>query len=329
MTDKVLEVRDLCVKFHTSAGLVTAINGISFDLKKQETLCLVGESGSGKSVTALTIMGLLPKPGGIVSGGSILLDGENLLEYSEKKMQQIRGNRIAMIFQEPMTTLNPVYKIGFQITETLLRHRKMSKKEAMEYAEELLACVRIPDPKRRLDQYPHELSGGLRQRVMISIALACNPEILIADEPTTALDVTVQAQVLSLLEDLKARFKMSVIFITHDLGVVSQIADRIIVMYGGMKMEEGPAATFFDSPTHPYTMGLIRCTPRLSAGLDRLPTIPGVVPTLANMPKGCHFSNRCPYADDLCRAEPPGVTPCGEDHFVACYHCVKGDRDQS
>ena len=325
MVNTVLQVRDLHVQFHTSAGLVTAINGLSFDLQKQETLCLVGESGSGKSVTALTIMGLLPKPEGVVAGGSVKLDGEELLTLSESSMQKIRGNRIAMIFQEPMTTLNPVYRIGYQISEALLRHRKMSKKEALEYSEYLLKCVRIPDPHRRLSQYPHELSGGLRQRVMISIALACNPEILIADEPTTALDVTVQAQFLRLLEDLKDQFKMSVIFITHDLGVVSEIADRIIVLYGGMKMEEGPAEKLFEIPLHPYTRGLINCTPQLDSKLERLPTIPGIVPTLEKMPVGCHFCTRCNLADDLCRSKPPELYEYNKDHYVACYHCLKGD----
>ena len=324
MDNTILRVNQLKVQFETPAGRVTAIDDLTFDLKRKETLCLVGESGSGKSVTALTIMGLLPKPTGIVAGGTIEMNGENLLNFSESQMQRVRGNKISMIFQEPMTTLNPVYTIGYQISEALLRHRKMTKKEAMEYAEELLCKVRIADPKRRLKQYPHELSGGLRQRVMISIAFACNPDILIADEPTTALDVTVQAQVIRLLEELKEEFNMSIIFITHDLGVVYEIADRIIVMYGGMKMEEGPAHTFFEKPVHPYTQGLISCTPQIESNLTRLPTIPGVVPTLAKMPKGCHFSNRCVYASERCMQCPPPVTEYEPDHYVACYKWLKG-----
>ena len=320
MSDVILDVKNLVVQFQTGKGRVTAINDLSFNLKKKETLCLVGESGSGKSVTALSIMGLLPKPAGIVAGGSIELDGENLLELSDSKMQRVRGNRISMIFQEPMTTLNPVYTIGYQICEVLLRHRNMKKKEAMEYAEELLAKVRIADPKRRLKQYPHELSGGLRQRIMISMALACNPEVLIADEPTTALDVTVQAQVLRLLNELKDEFDMSIIFITHDLGVVSEIADRIIVMYGGMKMEEGSATAFFKNPTHPYTQGLINCIPKVGTdSTEKLHTIPGIVPSLADMPQGCHFCNRCSEADERCVASAPQMNLWEPDHYVACY----------
>ena len=324
MSDTILDVKDLCVRFNTNTGRVTAITDFSLELNRRETLCLVGESGSGKSVTALTIMGLLPKPAGIVAGGTVMLEGQNLLSLTESQMQKIRGNRISMIFQEPMTTLNPVYTVGFQICEALLRHRKMSRREAMEYSGELLSTVRMDNPKRRLGQYPHELSGGLRQRVMIAIALSCNPEILIADEPTTALDVTVQAQVLQLLEELKEKFKMSIIFITHDLGVVSEIADRIIVMYGGMKMEEGPAEAFFQCPAHPYTQGLINCTPKIEANVNRLATIPGDVPTLAKMPRGCHFSTRCPLADKRCRETPPPVAACGPNHFVACYRQPSG-----
>ena len=325
MVDTVLSVKDLVVQFATSKGDVTAINGLSFDLAEKETLCLVGESGSGKSVTALSIMGLLPQPAGKVSSGRIELEGTNLLDLSEKKMQEIRGNKISMIFQEPMTTLNPVYTVGDQICETLLRHRNMTKKEAMEYAADLLSKVRMADPAKRLKQYPHELSGGLRQRVMISMALACNPKILIADEPTTALDVTVQAQVLRLLEELKDEFKMSMIFITHDLGVVSEVADRIIVLYGGMKMEEGASEKFFKQPLHPYTQGLINCIPKISGNSsERLATIPGIVPSLLDMPNGCRFSNRCPLASDMCKSEPPTIEEYEPTHFVACYNCSKG-----
>ena len=325
MSDTVLKVNNLVVKFLTEKGRVTAINDLSFDLKREETLCLVGESGSGKSVTALSIMGLLPKPAGIVESGSIELDGTDLLKLSEEEMQKIRGDRISMIFQEPMTSLNPVYTNGYQIYEVLKRHRNMKEKEAMEYAEELLDKVRIADPSRRLKQYPHELSGGLRQRIMISMALACNPEILIADEPTTALDVTVQAQVLNLLKELKSEFKMSIIFITHDLGVVYDVADRIIVMYGGMKMEEGTAEAFFKNPVHPYTQGLINCIPKVSdAVVKRLQTIPGVVPGLANMPKGCRFSNRCAFAKEICHVTPPPMFEYEPGHILACYYRMKG-----
>ena len=323
MKNTILNVEELNVKFATDNGLVTAINDLSFHVKQQETLCIVGESGSGKSVSALSIMGLLPKPSGIISKGKIEFYGKDLVKYSESQMQKIRGNRISMIFQEPMTTLNPVYTIGSQISETLIKHRRMSKKEALEYSKVMLDKVGVSDPSRRVKQYPHELSGGIRQRVMISMALACEPDILIADEPTTALDVTVQAQVLQLIEDLKKEYKMSVIFITHDLGVVYDIADRIIVMYGGMKVEEAPAKKLFSNPSHPYSNGLLQCLPQMGQYGEKLKSIPGIVPSLWNMPEGCRFSTRCRMGTDNCICNIPYYEEISTGHYVLCHKFAK------
>ena len=328
MSDVILDVRDLSVAFDTDRGRVTAVNHLDFQLHKKETLCIVGESGSGKSVTALSIMGLLPKPAGVITGGSISFSGEDLVRFTPKQMQKIRGNRISMIFQEPMTSLNPVYTVGYQISEVLIKHKHMKKREAMAYAAELLKKTGIPEPERRVTQYPHELSGGLRQRVMIAMALACDPDILIADEPTTALDVTIQAQILQLIASLKEEFNMSIIFITHDLGVVSQIADRIIVMYGGMKMEERAADQFFDHPLHPYTRSLLSCIPRMTLEGEKLQPIPGMIPSLWNLPSGCRFSNRCAEALPCCTQGLPPLCEVEPGHLVACFQCTAGKEDQ-
>lgn len=319
MSDAILNVKNLHVTFATEHGTVTAVKDLSFSLHKGETLCIVGESGSGKSVTCLAVMGLLPKPGGRIAGGTVEFAGQNITDFSDKEMQKIRGNRISMIFQEPMTALNPVYTIGYQINEVLIRHKGMKKKEATEYAVHLLEKVGITEAVRRINQFPHELSGGLRQRVMIAIALACNPDILIADEPTTALDVTVQAQILELLTSLKNEFNTSIIFITHDMGVVSQVADNIMVMYGGMKVEENQADRFFDNPLHPYTTGLLNCIPQISLDQKSLEQIPGVIPHLWDMPAGCHFSNRCSCAMNVCSEDIPELREIEPGHQVACH----------
>ena len=323
MGDVILKVEDLHVTFATDHGIVTAVQGIGFSLHKGETLCIVGESGSGKSVTCLAIMGLLPKPGGRIAGGKVEFAGRDITNLDDKEMQKIRGNRISMIFQEPMTALNPVYTIGYQINEVLIRHKGMKKKQATEYAIHLLEKVGITEASRRIKQFPHELSGGLRQRVMIAIALACNPDILIADEPTTALDVTVQAQILELLSSLKKEFNTSIIFITHDMGVVSQVADTIMVMYGGMKVEENSADAFFKNPVHPYTVGLLNCIPQISLDDKVLTQIPGVIPHLWDMPAGCHFNNRCVYAMESCRQSVPAFREIEPGHPPAC-HMLKG-----
>ena len=327
MENIILDVHDLSVAFDTTHGRVTAVDHLNFSLHEKETLCIVGESGSGKSVTALSIMGLLPKPAGHITNGSIIFQGEDLVGYSPKQMQKVRGNRISMIFQEPMTSLNPVYTVGYQICEVLIKHQQMKKKEAMAYAANLLGKTGIPEPERRINQFPHELSGGLRQRVMIAMALACDPDILIADEPTTALDVTIQAQILQLLDSLKQEFNMSIIFITHDLGVFSQIADRIIVMYGGRKMEEKNADGFFKQPRHPYTKSLLKCIPKMTFDGVKLEPIPGMIPSLWNLPKGCRFSNRCEEAGPECEEGTPPLMEVEQDHWVACYHC-KNEKEK-
>ncbi len=319
MNDALLNVKDLTITFQTERGELTAVDHLSFDLGRKETLCIVGESGSGKSVTALSIMGLLPQPAGRVTNGSIRFQGQELTGLTNKQMQGIRGNRISMIFQEPMTSLNPVYTVGYQISEVLKKHKGMNTKEAMRYAAELLERVGIPEPGKRVHSFPHELSGGLRQRVMIAMALSCDPDILIADEPTTALDVTIQAQILRLMETLKQDLDMSIIFITHDLGVVSQISDRTIVMYGGMKMEERYADGFFDHVQHPYTVDLLGCIPTSSLSDGKLMPIPGMIPSLANMPGGCRFSNRCRRAMSACHETIPELREIEPGHWIACH----------
>ncbi|MDP4171313.1 MAG: ABC transporter ATP-binding protein [Bacillota bacterium] len=318
-TDTVVSVKDLKTYFYTEDGVVPAIDGVSFDVRKGETLAIVGESGSGKSVTSLSIMRLIPTPPGKIVNGDILFQNESLLEKSDKEMRQIRGNKISMIFQEPMTSLNPVYKVGDQISESIILHQKASKKEATAEALNLLNLVGIPEPERRLNQYPHELSGGMRQRVMIAMALAGRPDLLIADEPTTALDVTIQNQILQLMKDLKAKRDMSIVLITHDLGVVAEMADRVVVMYGGQVVEQGDIFTIFEAPKHPYTEGLLRSMPTAAKKNGKLYAIEGTVPNPLHFPVGCRFAERCEYAKDLCRQEMPQIQNLSEDEVVRCW----------
>ncbi|HXH68849.1 MAG TPA: ABC transporter ATP-binding protein, partial [Pyrinomonadaceae bacterium] len=298
-----LEVKNLETHFPTRAGLVKAASGISFYINEGELVGLVGESGCGKSITALSVMRLISSPGKIV-GGEILFKGENLLQFSDDKMRELRGNDIAMIFQDPMTSLNPVYTVGEQIAEALRLHRNLNKNDAWSEAIEAMKEVSIPDPSRRVNDYPHQLSGGMRQRVMIAMALACNPELLIADEPTTALDVTIQAQILELLDELRQTRKLAVLLITHDLGVVAEVTDRVCVMYTGRIVEESGVDEIFQKPKHPYTEGLLKSVPKLrefgNEKLTRLSTIQGTVPSPTNLPTGCHFAPRCPYRFERC-----------------------------
>jgi oligopeptide/dipeptide ABC transporter ATP-binding protein len=316
-----LEVRNLQTQFKTRAGLVRAVDGISFYLDGGELLGLVGESGCGKSITALSVMRLISPPGKIVAG-EILFDGKNLLEASESEMRQIRGDDIAMIFQDPMTSLNPVFTVGEQIAEALRLHRKLSRKAAKEAAIAAMREVAIPDPARRANDYPHQLSGGMRQRVMIAMALACDPKLLIADEPTTALDVTIQAQILELLNELRTTRELAVLLITHDLGVVAEVADRVAVMYTGRIVEESPVTELFARPKHPYTEGLLRSVPKLTADnaerSKRLETIEGVVPSPTELPPGCHFAPRCPYRMPRCTEEEIPLYELEGDVKVRC-----------
>jgi oligopeptide/dipeptide ABC transporter ATP-binding protein len=312
----ILEIEDLHTHFFTREGVVRAVDGVSYTLEKGETLGVVGESGCGKSITALSILRLVPLPGRIV-GGAIRYEGRDLLELSEAEMRELRGNRISMIFQEPMTSLNPVLTIGRQIAETVKLHQGLSGDAARARAAEMLRLVHIPEAETRLRQYPHELSGGMRQRVMIAMALACNPQVLIADEPTTALDVTIQAQILDLIGELKEKLGTAVILITHDLGVVAETAQRVVVLYAGRKVEEAPVEQLFASPLHPYTQGLMAAIPKLAQGARRLNEIAG---TVQHASSGCSFAPRCPRASEQCRAEAPALTEPRPGHFVACWH---------
>jgi len=305
--------------YFTEEGVVPAVDGIEFKIRKGETLAIVGESGSGKSQTSLSIMRLIPSPPGKIVDGEIIYNGENLLEKSDEEMRKIRGNKISMIFQEPMTSLNPVYRVGDQISESLILHQGMNAEQAIEQSIKLLKLVGIPEAERRVRAYPHELSGGMRQRVMIAIALACNPELLIADEPTTALDVTIQNQILELMKDLKTKIDTSIMLITHDLGVVAEMADRVIVMYSGQIVEQGDVFTIFENPKHPYTEGLLRSMPTPEKKQGKLYAIEGVVPNPLNLPPGCRFAPRCEYAKDICRNEMPEVTTIAEDEVVRCW----------
>ncbi len=315
-----LEVRDLRTYFHTDAGEARAVDGVSFVVREREVLGLVGESGCGKSVTSLSIMRLVPRPPGeIVEGSSVRLRGRELLALSEKEMRSVRGDDIAMIFQEPMTSLNPVHTVGAQIEEPLRVHRGMRRREARERAIELLRLVGIADPHTRVDEYPHQLSGGMRQRVMIAMALACEPDLLIADEPTTALDVTIQAQILELLAELRERIGMAMLLITHDLGVVAEVCDRVAVMYAGQIVESGAVGDLFREPRHPYTEGLLRAVPRPGRHEERLAVIPGTVPNPAEWPAGCRFHERCPYAWDRCVAEHPPLIEVGAGRASRCW----------
>jgi len=324
MSDIVLEVRNLKTHFHTDEGVVPAVDGVDFTLKKGKTLCVVGESGCGKSVTAYTVMRLIPMPPGKVESGEILYKGKNLVKMTENEMRDIRGNEIAMIFQEPMTSLNPVYTIGNQIMEAIVLHQKVNPKEARQRAIKMLTKVGIPDADKRIDEYPHQMSGGMKQRVMIAMALSCNPEVLIADEPTTALDVTIQAQILDLLQQLQSTEGMSILLITHDLAVVAEVADEVLVMYASKVIEKAGVVEVFQSPKHPYTQGLIKAIPQLGNRVDRLNEIPGQVPKPQHYPEGCHFADRCPHVMDICRHKDPGMTEVFTDHFVSCFLYEEG-----
>ncbi len=313
-----LRVEGLSLRLQDSA--VNIVDDVSFSLAAGETLCIVGESGCGKSVTALALMGLLPRPPLEVVAGRALFRGQDLLRLPRRDMEAIRGDRISMIFQEPMTSLNPVYRVGDQVAEVVLRHRQVSRSEARARAKEMFERVRIPAAAQRLDSYPHELSGGMRQRVMIAMALANDPQLLIADEPTTALDVTIQAQILDLIRDLQRDSGTALMLITHDLGVVAETADRVAVMYAGRIAEEGPVDAVFDDPQHPYTIGLMSSVPSLQRRRGRLAAIAGMVPTIEALPPGCRFAPRCPFADAGCRAEVPALRPLGSGHAAACLH---------
>jgi peptide/nickel transport system ATP-binding protein len=321
-----LEVTGLQTYFYTRDGIVRAVEDVSFHVDRGETLAIVGESGCGKSMTALSIMRLIPDPPGRIVGGSIVLDGQDLMELSEAQMRDVRGNDISMIFQEPMTSLNPVMRIGKQISEALILHQGMTKAQALARSVEMLELVKIPEPERRVKEFPHQLSGGMRQRVMIAMALACNPKVLIADEPTTALDVTIQAQILDLIVKLQEDLETGVILITHDLGVVAETANRVIVMYAGRKVEEADVNTLFANPRHPYTRGLLASVPSLAivsgqdeAPQERLEEIPGIVPALHSLPEGCAFAPRCPAATDACRQARPEFEEKRPGHWAACF----------
>jgi peptide/nickel transport system ATP-binding protein len=320
---ELLEVKDLKTQFFTRDGVVHAVDGVSFELAAGETLGIVGESGCGKSVTALSLMRLIPMPPGKIVAGSIMFDGQDVLKMDDDDVRAIRGHNIAMIFQDPMTSLNPVLTISRQISEALELHMKMDKSEAKKRTIELLEMVNIPSAKKRADDYPHQFSGGMRQRVMIAMALSCHPKLLIADEPTTALDVTIQAQILDLLQDMKSRFGMSIMLITHAMGVVAEVAQRVVVMYAGKVVEEASVEQLFANPRHPYTQGLIRSIPRLDLAAvrkTRLQTIAGTVPKLINPPDGCRFAPRCGFATDECRRAKPPLREFEPGHKVACIH---------
>jgi len=318
MTEKILQVKNLQTSFFTDAGEVRAVNNMSFDLEAGKVLGIVGESGSGKSVTALSIMGLIPSPPGIIESGRILFHGENLFEKKIDEINKIRGNRISMIFQEPMTSLNPIHTCGKQIMESLLIHTNKTKQEAYDRALNLMNVVGIPSAEKRMKEYPHQLSGGMRQRVMIAMALACDPEILIADEPTTALDVTIQAQVLKLLNDLKNEFNSSIILITHDIGVVAELCQRIIVMYNGQIVEVCLYEDLYSNPLHPYSEGLLLSIPKMSKG-EKLVSIKGQVPNPFEKLAGCSFAPRCKYAQDICKQEDPELLEVSPERYVRCH----------
>ena len=314
-----LEARNLSTHFHTERGLFRAVDGVSFKVGRGETVGLVGKSGCGKSVTSLSIMGLVPSPPGRVEADAVLFEGRDILRLPAAERRRMRGSQMSMIFQEPMTSLNPVHTVGQQIVEGLLAHTSLSPKAARERAVEMLELVRIPSARDRLDDFPHRMSGGQRQRVMMAMALACEPRLLIADEPTTALDVTIQAQILDLLQDLQKRLGMAILIITHNLGVVAEVADVVLVMYAGKIVERAPVRAIFADPQHPYTIGLLGSIPRLDVEREQLSTIEGTVPSSDRQPKGCRFAPRCPFADRRCAEEPPPLREMSPGHDVACW----------
>lgn len=319
MPDPLLQIDSLRTYFHTEDGPAKAVDGVSLTLSRGETLGLVGESGCGKSVTALSMMRLIPEPPGEIVSGSIRFDGRDLLELPDDAMRRVRGNDVAMIFQEPMTSLNPVFTCGYQIDEAVMLHQGLDKVQARDRTVEMLQRVGIPDPRQRANEYPHQLSGGMRQRVMIAMALSCGPELLIADEPTTALDVTIQAQILDLLESLQEDAGLAVLMITHDLGVIAEVADRVAVMYAGKIVEMGDLISIYDSPMHPYTQGLMASVPKLTERRERLSVIPGTVPDATRFPSGCRFYPRCAAAEDICRSKEPPLLQIDGTHPVACW----------
>ena len=316
--ENILELRDLRVTFPLEGERIHAVNGVDLALKKGESIGIVGESGCGKSVTFSTVIRLVKSPPAVIEG-EVILNGRNIMALSEKKMQQVRGKEISMVFQEPMRSLNPVMRIGDQIAETLILHERLTRRQAKAKALELLKLVEIPDPEDRLQCYPHQLSGGLRQRVMIAIALACDPQVLLADEPTTALDVTIQAQILDLIKRLQREKGMSIVFITHDLGIVADIVDTVAVFYAGRIVEKADKRTVFKNPLHPYTVGLLNCVPTLSTTAKRLYVIEGATPDPAHLPEGCSFCERCKYADEVCRTKQPELRDAGDGHLCACH----------
>lgn len=319
MNEKIVEFKDLSISFKTEQGVVRAVNGVSFEVRKGEILGIVGESGCGKSVTSMSLMRLLPVPPTVYESGSIKLNGVDILSISEEQMRSKRGSEVAMIFQEPMTSLNPVMKIGNQISEVLLIHEKISKKEAKMKAIEMIKLVGIPRAEMIYDSYPYELSGGMRQRIMIAIALACNPKVLIADEPTTALDVTIQAQILDLIREMKSKFDMSIMMITHDLGVIAEMADYVIVMYAGKVVEKAKVIDIFKNPKHPYTVGLMKSKPVFDGNGEKLYSIPGQVPNPINLPNHCYFYDRCERRKDFCKKGIPELINLDNSHYVACF----------
>ena len=319
--DKVLEVKNLSTNFYTDEGVIKAVDGLSYDIKKGECVGIVGESGCGKSVSAMSVLRLIPYPPGIIEGGEIKFKGNNLLDISEEEIQEIRGNKISMIFQEPSTSLNPVLSVERQLTESLELHRAMKRSEAKEEAVRLLELVGIPDPDRRINDYPHQFSGGMQQRIMIAMALSCSPDLIIADEPTTALDVTVQAQILELLADMRERLGTAVLIITHNLGVVARYVDRLNVMYAGSIVETGKTDEIYANPKHPYTIGLLKSVPRLDQPKTKdMDVIEGMPPNLARLPEGCHFAERCKFVMDKCREDKPVLEEVSEGHFRACFY---------
>ncbi|EPY06127.1 oligopeptide/dipeptide ABC transporter ATPase subunit [Paenibacillus alvei TS-15] len=323
MSNNLIEFRNLRTNFYTSSGVVRAVNDVSFSIKEGETLCVVGESGCGKSVTAMSLMRLVSPPGK-VEGGQILYNGKDLLGIKEREMRQIRGNEIAMIFQEPMTSLNPVFTIGEQLTEPILLHKGVTKKEAKKRAIDLIELVGIPRAAQIFDAYPHELSGGMRQRIMIAIALSCDPKLLIADEPTTALDVTIQAQILDLMRNIKKEFNTAIMMITHDLGVVAEMADHVVVMYAGKVIEEAPVLELFKNPKHPYTQGLLKAKPVINERMERLYTIPGQVPNPVELGENCYFNDRCEHCMSICTDKQPQLKVYDNKHKTACWLYEKG-----